>query len=139
MFMRFTGGGIGHLSTRESTQSFEDEIRRLWGTVAVPGHTDNSDSEYSDNNLDVQLVDAEQLTVAADDANSNPESDSELRDLEDAAFVSHEDETRLDEEVDSEAWYTDEELEPESEEDVQADDGDCYNIEDESSLGYELP
>ena len=29
MFMRFTGGGIGHLSTQVSTQIFEDEIQSL--------------------------------------------------------------------------------------------------------------
>jgi hypothetical protein len=49
---------------------------------------------------------------------SNPESDSELLDIEDAAFISHKDEMSLGEEVDSETWYTDEELELESEEDV---------------------
>jgi hypothetical protein len=31
MFMRFTSGGIGHLATRGSTRSFQDEIRRVWG------------------------------------------------------------------------------------------------------------
>jgi hypothetical protein len=137
MFMRFTGGGISHLSTQESTHIFEDEIQDLWGTVAVPALTDNSDDSDNNSDLDVQLVDAQQLTAADNGADSDPET--ELLNLEDATVLSHEDETPLDEEVDSEAWYTDEELEPESEEDVQADDGDCYNIEDESSLGYELP
>ena len=137
MFMRFTGGGIGHLSMRESTHIFEDEIRDLWGTVAVPALTDNSDDSDNNSDLDVQLVDAQQLTAADNGADSDPET--KLLNLEDATVLSHEDEMPLDEEVDPEAWYTDEELEPESEEDVQADDGDCYNIEDESSLGYELP
>ncbi len=136
MFMHFTGGGIGHLSMRESTQGFEDEIQGLWGSVAVLALTDNSDSDDSDkdSDLDVQVIDA-----ADDGVDSNPESNSELLDTEDAAFVSHEDETFLGEEVDSDAWHTDDEPELESEEDAQADDGDCNIIEDESSLGYELP
>lgn len=118
--MRFTGGGIGHLSTRELMKGLEDEIRGLWGTVAVPAPTDNSDSDDSNNDSDsdVQIIDAQQLTVAGNGADSNPESDSESLNIEDAAFISHEDEMSLGEEVDSETWYTDEELELESEEDV---------------------
>ncbi len=105
MFICFTGGGIGHLSMQESTQGFEDKIQGLWGTVAVPAPTDNSDSDNSNNDsdLNVQLIDAQQLTAAGDGANSNPKSDSELLDLEDATFVSYEDEMLLGEEADSEA------------------------------------
>jgi len=81
-----------------------------------------------------------QVINAADDGvNSNPESNSELLDTEDATFISHEDETFLGEEVDSDTWHTNDELELESEEDAQADDGDCNIIKDKSSLGYELP
>jgi hypothetical protein len=98
MFMHFTGGGIGHLSTQELMQGFEGEIQGLWGSVAVPALTDNSDSDDSDKDLDlnVQVIDA-----TDDGVDSNPESNSELLDTEDAAFISHEDETFLGEEVDS--------------------------------------
>jgi hypothetical protein len=85
----------------------------------------------------VQLVNTQRLTAADNGADS--ESETELLNLEDAAFLLYEEETPLDEEADSEAWYTDEEPESESKEDVQGDDGDCYDIEDESSLRYELP
>ncbi len=105
MFMCFTGGGISHLSMWESMQGFEDKIQGLWGTVAVPAPTDNSDSDDSNNDLDsdVQLINAQQLTATGNGVNSNPESDSELLDLEDATFVSYEDEMLLGEEADSEA------------------------------------
>jgi hypothetical protein len=49
MFMHFTGGGIGHLSTRVSTQIFEDEIQGLWGTAVVEEHTDNDNDSDMDN------------------------------------------------------------------------------------------
>jgi len=89
----------------ESMQGFEDKIQGLWGTVAVPAPTDNSDSDDSNNDLDsdVQLINAQQLTATGNGVNSNPESDSELLDLEDATFVSYEDEMLLGEEADSEA------------------------------------
>ena len=68
--MRFTGGGIGHLSTQELMQGFEGEIRGLWGSVAVPALTDNSDSDDSDkdSDLNVQVIDA-----TDDGVDSNPE------------------------------------------------------------------
>jgi hypothetical protein len=84
--------------------------------------------------LDVQVIDA-----ANDSANSNPESDLESLDLEDATFVSHKDEMLLGKKADLDTWYTDEELELDSEKNVQVDDRDCYSIEDKSCLGYELP
>jgi hypothetical protein len=44
MFMHFTGGGIGHLSTWESTCEFKDEIQALWG-MATACMQDSDDSE----------------------------------------------------------------------------------------------
>ena len=134
MFMRFTGEGISYLSMWESTQGFEDEIWGLWGTIAVLAFTDDLDDSDKDLDLDVQVIDA-----ANDSANSNPESDLESLDLEDATFVSYEDEMLLGKKADLDTWYTDKELELGSEKDVQVDDRDCYSIEDKSCLGYELP
>jgi hypothetical protein len=116
MFMHFTGGGIGHLSIRESTHSFEDEIQDLWGTVEVLALTNNSDDSDNNSDLDVQLVNTQRLTAADNGADS--ESETESLNLEDTAFLSHEEETPLDKEVDSEAWYTNKEPESESEENV---------------------
>ncbi len=112
MFMHFTGGGIGHLSMQESTQGFKDEIWGLWGSVAVLALTDNSDSDDldKDSDLDVQVINAANNSV-----DSNPESNSELLDTEDAAFVSHEDEMFLGKEVDLDAWHTNDKPELESE------------------------
>jgi hypothetical protein len=44
MFKHFTGGGIGHLSTWESTHKFKDEIQGLWGMATVSAH-DSDDLE----------------------------------------------------------------------------------------------
>jgi len=120
MVLRFTGGGIGHLSTRESTHEFEDEIRGLWGTATVSAH-DSGDSED-----DGQSEDSPQPTASV---NLNIEDDvSEPED----AFISSEQEISLDED---EGWYTDSDGESDEAENVQADDGECF--EDESNLGYE--
>lgn len=109
MFMRFTGGGIGHLSTRVSTQIFENEIQSLWGTAIVEEDTENSDGSDIDN---------------PDQEEFNPQD----------AFISEESEM---EEM-KEGWYTDQESDGIVEDDLNdmADDGDC--IEDESALGYEM-
>jgi hypothetical protein len=120
MFMRFTGGGIGHLSTRESTREFEDEIRGLWGTATVSAH-DSDDSED-----DGQSDDRPQPAASV-----NPNLEDHVFDPEDA-FVSSEQETSLDED---EGWYTDSDEESDEAENVQGDDGQC--LEDESNLGYE--
>ena len=109
MFMCFTGGGIGHLSTRVLTQVFEDEIQDLWGTATVEEHTDNSDVSDIDN--DLNNVDQKEF---------DPED----------AFISEEPEME-----EEEGWYTDQESD--GVENDLADDGDC--IEDESALGYEMP
>ena len=118
--MRFTGGGIGHLSTRESTCEFEDKIRGLWGTATVSAH-DSDDSED-----DGQSDDHPQLAASV-----NPNLEDHVFDPEDA-FVLSEQETSLDED---EGWYTDSDEESDEVENVQGDDGQC--LEDESNLGYE--
>ena len=116
MFMRFTGGGIGHLSTRVSTQIFEDEIQGLWGTAIAEEHTDDNDDSDTDSNL-----------------NDLDQEESDSKD----AFISEEPEME-----EEEGWYTDQEFESDEVEilendlDDLADDGDC--IEDESALGYEM-
>ncbi|XP_006456659.1 hypothetical protein AGABI2DRAFT_122544 [Agaricus bisporus var. bisporus H97] len=71
MFMCFTGGGIGHLATRESTQSFRDEIGRLWGDK---GETRECEIEHED----------------LEPAVENEEHNSEASDTEDARFTSTE-------------------------------------------------
>jgi hypothetical protein len=110
MFTCFTGGGIGHLSTRNSIQGLEDEIRDLWGTLTTSENLNNESSSDEQSQ-----------------ANLNTSNEDELleHDIEDPdAFVSRGLglESSLLEEED---WYTD-----------QESDGEC--IEDEGALGYEL-
>lgn len=116
MFMRFTGGGIGHLSTRVSTQIFEEDIQSLWGTAIAEEHTDDSDD--------------------SDIANKSNNLDQEEFNSQDA-FISEESEMK-EEEEEEEDWYTDQESDGVVEDDLNdmADDGDC--IDDESALGYEM-
>ncbi|KAG6805196.1 hypothetical protein H0H92_000360, partial [Tricholoma furcatifolium] len=44
MYMRYTGGGIGHRNTREATEDFEIEIKRLWGSHLPADGSDSSGS-----------------------------------------------------------------------------------------------
>jgi hypothetical protein len=113
MFVRFTGGGIGHLATRGATHEFEDEIQGLWGTVTTTA--DDSDASGED-----------------DQSDNPPNIELEGHSLDpEEAFISKGLEMPLEEDED---WQTDEEQI--REENIQADDGEC--VEDESSLGYEL-
>jgi hypothetical protein len=119
MFTRFTGGGIGHLSTRNSTRGLEDEIRDLWGTLTTPENLNNESSSDKQSQADLDTNNEDELL--------------EL-DIEDPdAFISRGLglESSLLEEED---WYTDQESD--GLENDQADDGEC--VEDKSALRYEL-
>ena len=110
MFMRFTGGGIGHLLTWVLTQVFEDEIQTLWRIAITEEHADENEDSNSDEDLN----------------NLNQQNEFDPKD----PYISEEQEM----ESENEGWYTDRESD-EIENDL-ADDGDC--IEDESTLGYEM-
>ena len=123
MFMHFTGGGIGHLSTQVSTQVFEDEIQSLWGMAIVEEHTDDNDSSDMDNNLD---------NLGQDFILEEPE----IEKGEEGKGEEEGEEEREREEEEEEGWYTDQESDEENNLNDLADNGNC--IEDESALGYKM-
>ncbi|KAG6808398.1 hypothetical protein H0H92_004278 [Tricholoma furcatifolium] len=117
MYMRYTGGGIGHRNTREATEHFEIDIRRLWGSRL---RTDGSDAGGSE-------------TQSESSADSSDESDSTEGDESEDPFASVGDESDGHESEDE----SDDELRSDDEENPQMDDGECIH-ETESSLGYEI-
>ncbi|KAG6807859.1 hypothetical protein H0H93_000922 [Arthromyces matolae] len=111
MFMRYTGGGIGHLSTRTLTRGFEMEVRRIWGTV-------NDEESASDIELDPGIEDGVDNQAAAEltrDEGTDPFS------------------SPTDDGVDNEEWEDnndDDSSDSDKSDNEQADDGDC-NVDDE--------
>jgi hypothetical protein len=110
MFMCFTGGGIGHLATRQSTQSFQDEIRRVWGNSGDLSRCEMEEGEPE------RLVEHEN-------------DDSVVGGAEDSRFMSEE----AFQGEDNSDWGS----EQDNDSCASVDDGDSC-IEDEFTLGFNV-
>ncbi|KAG6824796.1 hypothetical protein H0H92_005805 [Tricholoma furcatifolium] len=111
MYMRYTGGGIGHRNTRKATQDFEVKMKRLWGSQ-LQSHS-SSESESSDSSDESDSVEDDAVEDPFDsvgDEMDGPESEDEA-------------------ESDDGLQY--------DEDNPQVDDGE-YEQETASALGYEI-
>ncbi|KAG6805589.1 hypothetical protein H0H92_014802 [Tricholoma furcatifolium] len=116
MYMRYTGGGIGHRSTRKATEHLEVEIRRLWGSrLRLNDGSDSSDSGSQ----------SESSSSSSDEADDDENEDpfASVGDELDGHETEPEDES-------DDGLQSDED-------NPQMDDGECEQ-ETESSLGYEI-
>ncbi|KAG6806967.1 hypothetical protein H0H92_009333 [Tricholoma furcatifolium] len=111
MYMRYTGGGIGHRNTREATSHFEVEMKRLWGSpLQSDSSSESESSDSSDDSDSVEDDEAEDPFDSVADGMEDPESEDEAE--SDGGLQSDED-------------------------NPQMDDGE-YEQETESALGYEI-
>ncbi|KAG6806823.1 hypothetical protein H0H92_009932 [Tricholoma furcatifolium] len=115
MYMRYTGGGIGHRYTREATQDFEEEMKQLWGSRLHADDESNSSSESESSD-------------SSDDSDSV--EDDEAEDPFDSVADGMDDPESEDEAESNDGLQSDED-------NPQMDDGECEQ-ETESSLGYEI-
>lgn len=141
MFMRFRGGGVGHKSTREATQSFFEDRDALdsvpftkeserTGMFYIPGSPMNEDIDsVSGDDCADTLADADMHSLSSsseehmDDAGSRSELDDELEE-EILQSPTHE--------LNTDLFDGDEESDEES-----SDDGDGSVLDDErSEFGY---